>query len=137
MRAISRRVRLSSRRRDLRTGNAVGRTLAGQNGWVVSVAFDPSGRHLFVTSNDGKLRLWDLTSGKLVGGPLAGVDGTGWGTYFPDGRHVVAAFDSGLGVVWDVDPSAWAAHACRVASRELTRDEWRDVLPERSYRHVC
>ena len=90
-----------------------------------------------MTSNDGKLRLWDLTSGKLVGEPLAGVAGSGWGTYFPDGRHVVAAFDSGLGVVWDVDPAAWAAHACRVANRQLTADEWHDVLPERAYRRVC
>jgi WD40 repeat protein/DNA-binding SARP family transcriptional activator len=122
---------------DSGTGEPVGRTLGGQNGWVVSVSFDPTGRHLFVTSSDGKLRLWDLTSGKLVGGPLSGAEGTGWGTYFPDGRHVVAAFDSGLGVVWDVDPAAWSAHACRVANRELTREEWRDVLPERAYRSVC
>ena len=119
---------------DTATGKPLQRSLSGQNGWVVSVSFDPSGHYLFVTSSDGKLRLWDLVSRKLVGAPLTGVDGTGWGAYFPDGRHVVAAFDSGLGVVWDVDPAAWAAAACRVANRELTRGEWRDLLPERAYR---
>ena len=39
--------------------------------------------------------------------------------------------------MWDVDPADWSAHACRVAHRNLTRAEWRDLLPERAYRRVC
>ena len=29
------------------------------------------------------------------------------------------------------------AHACHIAHRNLTRAEWRDFLPQRSYRDVC
>jgi WD40 repeat protein len=122
---------------DAATGRHVGRTLGGQNGLVLSVTYDPSGTHVVTTSTDGKLRLWDLASGKLVGGPLPGADTAGWGTFFPDGKRVIAVFDSGTGVVWNVDPAAWKATACRVAHRRLTRAEWRDFVPERSYRPVC
>jgi WD40 repeat protein len=122
---------------DPASGRQVGRTLGGQNGLVLSVTFDPSGSEVATTSSDGKLRLWDLASGKLVGAPLPGADTGGWGTFFPDGKRVIAVFGSGTGVVWKVDPRAWEAQACRVAHRELTRSEWRDFLQQRSYRPVC
>jgi WD40 repeat protein/DNA-binding SARP family transcriptional activator len=122
---------------DAATGREVGEPLGGQNGLVLSVTFDASGTKLMTTSEDGKFRLWDLTTGKLVGAPLPGADIGGWGTFFPDGKQIVATFWSGTGVVWNVDPAAWRAHACRVANRELTSAEWGDFVPERSYRRIC
>ena len=122
---------------DAATGRQVGRTLGGQNGLVLSVTYNPNGTELITTSSDGKFRLWDLASGKLVGAPLLGADTGGWGTFFPDGKKVVAVFNSGTGIVWNVDPAAWKAQACRAAHRNLTRTEWRDFLPQRGYRAVC
>ncbi len=119
------------------SGHQVGRTLGGQNGLALSVTFDRRGTRVLTTSTDGKLRLWDLSSGKLIGAPLPGADAGGWGTFFPDGTRVIAVFPSGTGVVWNVDPHAWRSQACRVAHRNLTRVEWRDLLPERSYGVVC
>jgi WD40 repeat protein len=122
---------------DPATGRQVGRTLGGQNGYVVSVSFNASGTELMSTSGDGKLRLWDLASGKLIGAPLPGAAAGGEGTFFPDGRQMIAVFDSGTGVIWNADPGAWKARACSVAHRSLTRLEWRDFLPGRGYRAVC
>jgi len=122
---------------DAATGQHVRSPLGGHNGAVVSVTYDPGGKSVITTSTDGKFRLWDLASGKLVGAPLPGADTGGWGTFFPDGKHVAAAFGSGTGVVWSVDPSLWKTTACRVAHRQLTRAEWREFLPERRYRRVC
>ena len=109
----------------------------GQNGNVIGVVFNPSGTELLTTSTDGKLRLWDLASGKLVGAPLPGADTGGWGTFTPDGKQVIAAFWSGTGVAWNVDPAAWKAQACQIAHRNLTHAEWSDFLPGRRYRRVC
>ena len=107
-------------------------------GSVASVTFSPDGSEVMTTGcDDGTLRLWDLASHKLVGGPLPGSNTSGWGTYFPDGRHVISVFGSGVGVVWDVDPADWERAACAVANRELTPAEWHDFVPERSYRRSC
>jgi WD40 repeat protein len=122
---------------DVTTGRRVGRELRGQNGAVISVTYSPDGSQVMTTSSDGKFRLIDLASGTLVGAPLPGADAPGWGTFFPDGKQIIDASWAGTGVVWNIDPSAWAAQACRIAHRNLTRAEWRDFLPERPYHAVC
>jgi WD40 repeat protein len=122
---------------DPASGTRIGRVLGGQNGLVISVSYSPTGNELMTTSSDGKIRLWDLASGKLIGSPLPGADVQGWGTYYPNSNHVIAVFADGTGVIWNVDPASWEAHACQVAHRNLTRAEWRDFLPERPYAHPC
>jgi WD40 repeat protein/DNA-binding SARP family transcriptional activator len=119
------------------TGGQLPQTLGGQNGLVLSVSFDPTGDRLMTTSTDGNIRLWDLATGKLIGAPLPGSDTAGWGTFFPNGKQLVAVFGSGTGVIWNVDPARWTARACRVAGRNLTRTEWHNFLPDLAYRTVC
>jgi WD40 repeat protein/DNA-binding SARP family transcriptional activator len=122
---------------DATTGRRLGPTLRGHNGWVLSVTFEPSGSELATTSTDGNVRMWDRATGKLVGEPIPSADTGGRGAFFPNGGRIVAVFGSGRGVVWNVDPAAWRRQACRLAHRNLTRAEWRDVLPQRRYRAVC
>ena len=115
----------------------VGRPLGGHNGLVGSVSFDPSGKTLATVSSDGNFRIWDVASRKLIGAPLPGAGNGGWGTFFPDGKHVIAGFFSGIGVIWNVDPTAWAARACSVAHRNLTREEWHTYVSGKSFGDVC
>jgi WD40 repeat protein/DNA-binding SARP family transcriptional activator len=122
---------------DPASGRKVGPTLGGHNGAVLSVSFNPRGTQLATTSSDGQFRLWDVASGKLIGAPLPGAETGGWGVFGPDGKQIVAVFGSGTGMMWNVDPRAWERHACRVAHRNLTRSEWRDLLPQRAYRPAC
>jgi WD40 repeat protein/DNA-binding SARP family transcriptional activator len=122
---------------DPASGRQVGRTLGGENGAVSSVAYVAEGRELVTTASDGQLRLWDLASGRLVGSPLPGSSVGGWGDAFPDGKHAISVFYDGTGVVWNLDPAAWKAAACRIVRRNLTPAEWHDFLPERRYRQVC
>src|SRR5436305_2125361 len=121
---------------DVAKRRPVGSPLAGENSSVSSVDFDPSGRMLVTMSNDGNLRLWDVATQKLIGAPIPVSDGGGSAEFFPDGTHVLANFGP-TGVVWNVDPVAWEAQACRVAHRELTRKEWSAFLGQRRYRPVC
>ena len=122
---------------DADSGRQLAQTIAGGGGAVASVSFDPAGRRLMTTSSDGNIRLWDLTDDKLIGVPLSGGSGFGWGTFYPDGHHLIVVYPSGTGIVWDADPASWSAQACRVARRNLTRAEWREFLPQRPYRRVC
>ena len=66
----------------------------------------------------------------------------------PDGRgyaYVVPGADDELvlsggdqpGRRYPLDPAVWLATACRIAGRDLTRDEWRTYLPDRPYRRTC
>jgi WD40 repeat protein len=121
------------------TGTRVGQPLVGHNGAVYSIGFDRSGGTLVTSADDGKLRLWDVATRKVIGAPLPGSTTGGSAHFFPDGKHVlgVGVFGSGVGIVWNVDPAAWKAKACGVARRNLTRAEWTDFLGGRSYRNVC
>jgi hypothetical protein len=40
-------------------------------------------------------------------------------------------------VEWPLDRPTLQRFACRVAGRNLTREEWNDLLPDRPYRPVC
>lgn len=121
---------------DVAKRRPVGSPLAGENSAVRSVDFDPSGRMLVTMSDDGNLRLWDVATQKLIGAPIPVSEGGGTAEFFPDGTHVLADFGA-TGVVWNVDPVAWEAQACRVAHRDLTHREWNEFLGQRAYRPVC
>jgi hypothetical protein len=55
----------------------------------------------------------------------------------PDGSQVYGVYPGGTAFVWDVDPARWADHACEVAGRQLTEDEWQRFLPDRPYEPAC
>jgi WD40 repeat protein/DNA-binding SARP family transcriptional activator len=121
---------------DVPSGRRVTEPLVGHGGGVTSLDLDAHGR-LVTSSDDGRLRLWDVATRKLIGAPLPGSNTGGSVHFFPDGKHILGVFQSGSGVVWNVDPAAWETQACRIAHRNLTRSEWHDFLPERGYRTVC
>jgi len=106
-------------------------------GFVISVDTDPNGRMLATGSSDGTTRLWDLRTGRPIGAPLPGVPNRWVAARFLAGGALAAVYDTGRAWRWDVRPSAWKTHACRVAGRTLTRDEWRELLPGREYAPAC
>ena len=89
------------------------------------------------TNGDGNIRLWALPAGEPIGIPLSGGTTGGWGTFFPNGKEIVAVFGSGTGILWNVDPARWNTEACRIAHHNLTRAEWRAYLPDRPYAKAC
>jgi WD40 repeat protein len=115
----------------------VGQPLTGHNGGVDSLDFAPRGSTLVTLSDDGKLRLWDVATRKLIGAALPASNTGGSVHFFPDGKHVLGVFGSGTGMVWGVDPAAWAAKACNIAHRNLTPGEWTEFLGHREYHNVC
>jgi hypothetical protein len=80
--------------------------------------------------------LWDVASLREIGTSLPG-DGLSVPAFDPTGTHLIAVYEWGPVVVWDIDPERWKNQACAVAGRSLTREEWRELLPGRRYQPAC
>ena len=123
---------------DTRTWRPRGRVFAGHTGSVLTVNLSPDGRMLATTGSDGTTRLWDVAAGRPIGTALPGIAGHDVAAAFVDGgTHLVTVDDDGRGFSWDVRPRSWAQRACDVAGRTLTRAEWDDALPNRTYAPAC
>jgi WD40 repeat protein len=115
-----------------------GAALVGHTGPVITVNISPDGRTLATTSLDGTTRLWDVASSRAIGTPLPGIAQHWVSAAFVDGgKGLVTVSDTGRGYLWDVSPQSWARRACDIAGRVLTRAEWKDALPDRSYAPAC
>ena len=123
---------------DTRTWRPRGRPLVGHTGGVVTANISPDGKTLVTTSDDGTTRLWDVSSGRPIGTALPGPAQHYVAAAFVDrGTHLVTLYDDGRGYLWDIRPQSWGRRACAVAGRTLTRAEWNDALPERTYAPAC
>ena len=83
------------------TTNRPGRTIAEN---VVTVAFSPDGRRLVTGEDDltATARVWDLSTGKPVLGPLTGHRDLITGVAVsPDGRYIVTTSRDHNAMVWD------------------------------------
>ena len=77
-----------------------------------------------------------MRSRKRIGGEFPRVPGVIPAVAFsPSGRLLIS--DLGAATLWDIDPARVRRFACQVAGREITREEWADLLPGRPYRPVC
>ncbi len=117
----------------------VGRPLEGHSERrIFWMEFTPDGRMLATAGQDGAVALWDVETQNPIGPPLTiEPDSYIAADLSPDGSRLFAASLTRRAVRWDIAPEAWKRHACRVAGRELTRQEWADALPGRPYRTVC
>jgi WD40 repeat protein len=118
------------------TGKLVDAPLQVATFGVNPISFSPDGRMFAASSGDQTATLWDVQSRKRVGGPFPIEQGSvPVARFAADGRLVVEnVADTSQ---WPVDVRTWERFACQVVGRDLTRAEWHDVLPNRTYRHVC
>jgi WD40 repeat protein len=121
---------------DSRTGRQVGRRFLVAAGGAGSIAFDPTGRMLATTGD--AVRLWSVSTQQQLGSAFPGPP-TQWTrvAFTPDGRYLFAVPAGGAASRWPVQPAAWAAHACAVAGRNFTREEWSRFVGGRAYTRVC
>ena len=86
--------------------------------------------------------LFDVQGRQQLGESLHGHDGTVFSVAFAgDGTRVVSGGNDGRVLLWNVEP--WASEqalrgrACNLVGRNLTRSEWKQFLPGKSYRRTC
>jgi WD40 repeat protein len=106
---------------------------------VAAITVEPGGSHFAVSGgSSGRVKIWDDKTLQQFGASFPGGAGT-WGTvaYTPDGSNLVVVYSDGTGDVWPVTLSAWMQHACTVAARNLTSEEWDRFVPGHSYTKTC
>ena len=121
------------------TAKEIGHPLLAQPSPIASLAFDRSGDTFATTGgSDGTAKLWTTATLRQLGTAFQS-DPSQWGTarFTPDGRRLVVVYGDGTGYVWPTTVAAWADHACTVAGRDFTREEWARYVPHHAYARVC
>jgi WD40 repeat protein len=118
------------------TGVATRAPLLVSTGQVAEIAFSADGTLMAVASRDGSTTLWDVRSGRQVGSSFPSRPNVITVPVFePDGRLLIEYLSDAA--EWPLDLASWERFACRVAGRDLTRAEWRGILPNRPYERIC
>jgi DNA-binding beta-propeller fold protein YncE len=122
-----------------KTGEVIGHRALVAAAPVASLSFNPAGT-TFATAggSDGLAKLWSTATEQQFGSTFPGDPGQ-WGNaqYTPDGSRLLVVYQDGKGFVWPTSSGAWERHACAVAGRNLTREEWQRYVPHHSYARVC
>ena len=122
-----------------KTGRVIGQPTLVAAAPVASIAVAPSGT-TFATAggSDGLAKLWTTATVQQFGSTFPGDPGQ-WGDaqYTPDGSHLIVIYQDGKGFVWPTSLDAWEKHACAVAGRDFTQEEWHRFVGSRSYSKVC
>lgn len=124
---------------DIASGRRLGHPVLVDPAPVASISFNPAGTE-FATGggSGGFVKLWDTATLQQVGTAFPG--SPGWfanAAFTTDGAKLVTLYADGRGTVWPATPGAWEDHACRVAGRNLTREEWSRYVGHRSYETIC
>ena len=95
---------------------------------IYKLAFSPDGQYLFSVGAPGKIVMWDMTARLPLCQPFGTMRGLGDLIVGPAGKTLMTTGDETI--IWDVDPESWKKLALRIASRDLTREEWRRLMGE-------
>jgi WD40 repeat protein len=124
---------------DPRSGREIGRPTLVAAAPVASIAFDPTGQTFATTGgSDGLAKLWRTSTLQQFGSTFPGDPGQ-WSTarYALQGNELVVVHEDGTGEVWPTSLAEWERHACAVAGRNFTHEEWRRFVGNRPYAPTC
>jgi WD40 repeat protein len=123
---------------DASSGKRLGHPVLALPAPVAAISFSPSGDKFATAGASSGLKLWDTKALQEVGTSFPGSPGL-WANaaFTPNGSKLLALYQDGRGVVWPATTNAWEAHACRVAGRNFTHEEWSRFAKGHSYGKTC
>ena len=112
--------------------------LPGPQGGLTSLQVSDDRRTLVAGASNDTVTLYDLAAGIRLGDPIPSESPRVTPGYLrPDGRELLVNMRDGV-AVWDLDPDAQFDAACRLAGRNLTREEWATYFGAIApYRETC
>jgi WD40 repeat protein len=127
--------------RDPATAKPTAPEIAGATGRTNNIVFSTDNTRMLVVTWGGAAHVYDVESTRQIGRTLPvelDPDVAQLGaTLRPDGEQLAVATEHGV-QLWNLDPEAWREAACRLAGRNLTREEWEAYIPQgEPYRATC
>jgi len=119
------------------TGAPVRAAVLAEGAPISSLSVAPDGATFATAFGDAKI--WDDASSQQFGAAFPGGAG-GWGNaiFTSDGLNLIVAYNDGSGDIWPISIGALEDHACSVAQRNFTREEWdRFVGAGYAYEKTC
>ena len=121
---------------DSRDGTRLGAPIQLATATLNPIAFSPDGRLLMASADEPAASLLDVGSRRRLGDTFPIEQGSiPLGRFTPGGVLVIDNVTNTA--QWPTDLASWRRYACQVAGRDLSRAEWQELLPDRSYRSVC
>ena len=113
-------------------------SLPGAQGGLKDLQVSADGRTLIAGASDETVAVYDLPDGIRLGDPIRTSSPLITPAYLrPDGRALIVNERDGV-AVWDLNPDHEREAACRLAGRDLTREEWTTYLGSiDTYRSTC
>ena len=122
---------------NLDTGAAVRPPVIGHDDGTNLVVFSPDGSRFVSAGFDGTVSLWDGRTGAQLAHVESPARRPASAEFLPGGRDLlIATYDRGV-YRWDTSIDHAVAFACRMAGRNLTRNEWADAFGRQTYRPTC
>jgi WD40 repeat protein len=121
---------------DAHTGRQLGAATTVAAEGIAQIAVESHGRLFAVAAYGGSAALWDVRTRRRVGDTFPVSAGVVPAVAFePSGRLLIT--ELGRATDWPLDRPTLERFACRVAGRDLTRDEWNNLFPSRPHRQIC
>jgi DNA-binding SARP family transcriptional activator/WD40 repeat protein len=105
--------------------------------WGDDRDYAPDGSQIAAVNGD-RISLWDGDTGAYAASlPLPANAGYVSIAYLADSSGLVVAAADGRTWTADTRTDTWTEHACSIAGRNLTQDEWTQFFPRRPYHATC